>query len=241
MTTRSKAPSAPRFRKLTAPRPQWPEGIYVSAEEVIAGLTQTHLAQLAHARLGSVKPNAFGIEKSSAAWERFVEDFIVDIVWPALSPAQQAAVLRVGYSETFTRLVDLVAADEVDRMRRASKQSEVSSMDGVQYEHYCAAVLTEAGWHASVTKSTGDQGADVLATNANRRVAMQCKKYSSPVGNAAVQEVHAARTYWSATHAAVVTNAGYTKAAQELAQKTGVVLLHHSDLPRLADLLASRP
>lgn len=239
MTSRPKPSQALKFKPLVLPRPQWPEGLYVSAEAVISALTRRHLAQLAHARLAMVKPNAFGVEKSSSAWERFVDEFIVEIVWPALSQAQQGAVLRAGYSETFTRLIDAVAAAEADRMRGASGSAEVHLMDGVQYEHYCAQVLVHAGWEATVTRATGDQGADVLARKGERRVAMQCKKYSSPVGNAAVQEVHAARTYWGATHSAVVTNAGYTKAAHDLAHRTGVVLLHHSDLPRLTEILAS--
>jgi restriction system protein len=48
-----------------------------------------------------------------------------------------------------------------------------------------------------------------------------------------VQEVVAARSYWNADRAAVVSNAGFTPAARKLAGATGVLLLHHDDLGSL--------
>ena len=38
-----------------------------------------------------------------------------------------------------------------------------------------------------------------------------------------------------ATHAVVVAPLGFTPAARDLAASTGVVLLHHDDLPQIAD------
>jgi hypothetical protein len=40
--------------------------------------------------------------------------------------------------------------------------------------------------------------------------------------------VVAARSYWNADHAAVVSNAGFTRAARKLAAATDVLLLHHA-------------
>ncbi|WP_345933651.1 MULTISPECIES: restriction endonuclease [Tistrella] len=54
---------------------------------------------------------------------------------------------------------------------------------------------------------------------------MQCKYHSSPVGNSAVQQVHAAKSFYRASHAAVVTNASYTRGCVALASRTNVHLL----------------
>ena len=59
---------------------------------------------------------------------------------------------------------------------------------------------------------------------------LQCKLYSQPVSNSAVQEISAARLHQQADHAAVVSNAAYTAAAQQLARTNGVYLLHHEEL-----------
>jgi restriction system protein len=61
---------------------------------------------------------------------------------------------------------------------------------------------------------------------------VQCKLYSSPVGNKAVQEVIAGRAFENADMAAVVSNMAFTKSARVLAQQAGVDLLHHDELPR---------
>lgn len=80
----------------------------------------------------------------------------------------------------------------------------------------------------------------VLATMGHYHVAIQCKRYSKPVGNRAVQEAYSAQGVYGTTHAAVVTNSEFTRSAAETAEKLGVSLLHHDDLPRLGSLLPPR-
>lgn len=65
---------------------------------------------------------------------------------------------------------------------------------------------------------------------------MQCKLYSSNVGNKAVQEVIAAKGLYSTDYACVFSNAGYTASAKELAESQKVLLLSHYDLPRFDEL-----
>jgi len=86
------------------------------------------------------------------------------------------------------------------------------------------------GWRSKTTKASGDQGADIVATKDGITVVCQCKRYSKSVGNKAVQEAFAAKTFYNAQKGAVITNAGYTKSARELAEKTAVELFHFSDL-----------
>lgn len=111
------------------------------------------------------------------------------------------------------------------------------SMAGSDFERFCADELTLAGWRVQLTGCTGDQGGDIVAEKNRHRVLVQCKKYSAPVGNAAVQEAFAGMSYHEATVACVVSNAAYTKAAQQLAATTGVHLLHYSQLSDLGTLV----
>ena len=102
-----------------------------------------------------------------------------------------------------------------------------------EYEHICCAILRNVGWNARTTQSSGDQGADVLASMEGKSIAIQCKLYSGSVGNSAVQEVIAGQAFYRTDFAAVVSNAGYTEPARQLASASNVLLLHHSDLQRL--------
>ena len=103
-------------------------------------------------------------------------------------------------------------------------------MHPIDYEIFCATKLQKAGWDTRMTKTTGDQGADIIAQQAGKMLVVQCKLYSSPIGNDAVQQAIAAKTFQSADIAAVVSNQPYTRSAKELASVSRVYLLHHSEL-----------
>ena len=105
-------------------------------------------------------------------------------------------------------------------------------MDPIEFERRCAEAMRLAGWTARTTKGSGDQGVDVLAERDGVRVVLQCKRYSNSVGNKAVQEAFAAKTFAKAQHAAVVTNSKFTSSARTLAASTEVLLLHFTDLAR---------
>ena len=109
-------------------------------------------------------------------------------------------------------------------------------MTPTDYELHCALLLRTAGWDAQTTVASGDQGTDVLARRGERTLVVQCKLYSQPVGNSAVQEISAARLHQRADYAAVVSNPAYTPTPanppppRQLARTNGVYLLHHEEL-----------
>lgn len=121
-----------------------------------------------------------------------------------------------------------------EQISRAQFKDDMSPQE---YEHYCAAVLRESQWAARVTQASGDQGVDIVAEKGGARIVVQCKKYSKPVGNRAVQEIVAAIAHEEAERGVVVATSGYTRAAKRLAASNRVLLLHHSQLPRIDRLL----
>ena len=73
------------------------------------------------------------------------------------------------------------------------------------------------------TSRTGDQGADVIAEKNGKKIIVQCKLYSKPVGNKAVQEVFAAKQFYNGDLGIVITNNDYTKSARQLANSTNIL------------------
>ena len=63
-----------------------------------------------------------------------------------------------------------------------------------------------------------------ITRSKGKRVAVQCKNHSRPVGNKPVQEVYAGARHHRCVEAWVVAPAGYTWGALELAKSTGVSL-----------------
>jgi len=109
--------------------------------------------------------------------------------------------------------------------------------DGVAFEYWCAAQLEKQGWAARVTKASGDQGIDIVATKGEIVVAIQCKRYGQPVSNKAVQEACAGKIHYQANIACVIGTGGFTASAQELAKSTAVVLLDAESVASFTDAI----
>jgi restriction system protein len=124
------------------------------------------------------------------------------------------------------------ARAELDAKTDRLRMADVGALSPLAYEEYCALLLRDAGWQTHTTPLQ-DQGVDVIAVMRGTKVAIQCKMYTHPVGNRAVQEVVAGRLHYGAHLAVVVSTATYTASAYALAASTQVLLLHHDQLPQL--------
>jgi hypothetical protein len=119
------------------------------------------------------------------------------------------------------------AADEEFRGRHAKRPvraTNYSGLDGIEFENLVAKLFSDAGFRVRGTPATNDQGADIIARKAGYQVVVQAKRYSGSVGNAAVQEVIAAREYYTADEAWVVTSSTFTSSARDLANRSRVSL-----------------
>lgn len=126
-----------------------------------------------------------------------------------------------------------------ERIRMA--QVNIDSMDGHEFEHFCGHLLMQIGYrNVEVTKGSGDQGADVIAYKDGYKFAFQCKRFSSNVGNKAVQEVIAGKQFYDCDYGAVITNRYFTNSAIQLASKTGIILLDRDDVFKIIKEISLR-
>ena len=137
--------------------------------------------------------------------------------------------------------------DELDRRFREYHEKrkgnyiedevELSKMSGVEFENYLMSILKSKDYNASGTPTTGDQGADIIASRDNKVYVIQAKRHSKPIGNKAVQEVVAARNYYKGDVGVVVTNTTFTPSAKSLARRNDVILIGGKEIPLIANLL----
>lgn len=210
---------------------------YELARKTISELVSEHIEVLARKRLAGIRVDAYGVVDATA-WIAECQYFVEKVIRPRLSDDEASAVARHGLNATMTELIEVPTRKECARIEKRFEYDE--RMSGFEYERFCASLLERCGWKCELTKASGDQGVDIVARKNRRTAAIQCKKYSSPVGNAAVQEIVAARTHLRADYAVVVSNALFTRAAQELASTTDTLLIHHADLDRLEVLLSEQ-
>ena len=109
--------------------------------------------------------------------------------------------------------------------RKSDGEEEIDTMSGREFEDFMAETLHRSGIEVlELTKASGDFGADIIVMYEGERMAVQCKRYSRPIGVKAVQEAVSAKDYYKCTRAAVVTNSTFTRQAEELAAESGVIL-----------------
>lgn len=111
--------------------------------------------------------------------------------------------------------------------------NEINLLSGTEFETYVARILQQNGWQVGATPATGDQGADLIASKGNRKIAIQVKRYTASVGNSAVQEVVGAVRFYGANEGCVITNSSFTPSARSLAQKNDIRLIEGSNLDKL--------
>ena len=93
--------------------------------------------------------------------------------------------------------------------------------------------LNAKGCHNN--KRTGDQGADLILKTGNHIIAVQAKRYSSNVGNTAIQEIYTSLNVYGANEGWVVASSGFTSSAKELARKNNVKLFDRKGLLELIE------
>jgi restriction system protein len=203
-----------------------------SATRKVKAAVDRHLASLVRRRAQLVGTDAYGkplVEK----WTKEVFYFFEQHIAPNLTPKELAVLNK----EKLDVVMALVRRVENETQANPAFLSFSDDMTPNEFETYCAEELRRAGWNARVTLQSRDQGVDVIAEKDGIRVVVQCKLYSRPVGNKAVQETAAARAHEKADFGVVVTNNRYTSDAEQLAATNRIYLLHFSDLRNLQSLL----
>ena len=122
-------------------------------------------------------------------------------------------------------------AEQIETLlERDTFRDSVNYMTGRQFENFMANVFDKKGYHVQTTPSSEDQGVDLLLTIDDRKVAVQLKRYTGPVGNAAVQAVVAGMFHYKAKEAWVIITSTFTKSARQLAKSNRVRLIDGREL-----------
>jgi hypothetical protein len=110
------------------------------------------------------------------------------------------------------------------RREEAISMDLIDNMEGIEFEEFLKKFFETLGYNVELTKSTGDQGADLIIKKYDEKIAVQAKCYSGSVGNSSVQEIVAAKKYYQCNGAMVVTNSYFTNGAIDLAKVNNVEL-----------------
>ncbi len=109
----------------------------------------------------------------------------------------------------------------------------IDRMKGDEFEDFIKEIYELLGYKVVKTKKSGDQGIDLIVKKLFKKTGIQLKRYSSSVGNSAVQEAVAGKKYYKLDRVCVLTNQTFTKSAIALAKANGVILIDRDGLKKL--------
>lgn len=220
---------------------EWRGKVLSLIEKHKYSLAQERKRYISKDAYGNILDNGWSVKASSSTTGVFY--FIRNVLKTNISGYEKGEerfgryILKTGGIADTIHWVERSINEACDEIESRGADEDISTMSGEDYENHCLQILEDAGWEVEGTPVTGDQGVDLIAMIEDVRVCIQCKRYSKPVGNKAVQEIAAGMTHWNGTHAVVVSNAGFTKSAHKLAESTGVLLISDMELENLEGIL----
>ena len=89
------------------------------------------------------------------------------------------------------------------------------SLDGWDFEEETAKVFRLNGYRATVTRKVSDGGVDLIMYKENKKIIVQCKHYSSPVGVSVARELNGLKDDFKADELILIASSGVTKSCRE--------------------------
>jgi restriction system protein len=145
------------------------------------------------------------------------------------SQDEKAALGRYNQAQQLCNRLGVIAQSRTHRLLT----TDWRLLRGHPFEDFLQAVFENLGYHVDRTKTTGDQGADLILTRDGVKIAVQAKGYADSVGNGAVQEALAGMGFYMCQHCAVITTSMFTSSARELAGRINCTLIDGNQIPDL--------
>lgn len=171
----------------------------------------------------------FGLYKMQARTRRNILQWMRSSLWET----EQTVGDGRAEADRYRQLEQDAYEDEVSKIVNADESIEsLRYMTGAEFENFMADFLETQGYQVEHLAGSGDQGVDLILTQGEKRIAVQLKQYTRPLGNKPVQEVFAGRFIHKANEAWVIATSSFTKGGVKAARKTRVSLIDGDELFR---------
>jgi len=175
-----------------------------------------------------------------ASYQQCIKEMKIGMIGAA-SRWEQEVISREKEYDAYTYQI---AQNLIAKVREYNKivgtMAEADALDGPGFEEWCAILLIKCGFsNIKHTGESGDQGVDIIATKSDIRYAIQCKRYSSNLGNTPVQEIFTGKVLYDCQVGVVMTNSHFTPGSIEAAKKTGVLLWDRDKLESMLQITST--
>lgn len=139
---------------------------------------------------------------------------LLRVFWPPFNQAIRFAAARKAYENWWVR----------------TQTRFWQSLSGKQFEHELAALFIRTGTQAEVTRASDDKGVDIWLNRNGRKVPVQCKAHTNPVGPAIAREFFGAMQHFNADEGILASLSGFTRGVHEYVSGKPIRLLTLSDI-----------
>ncbi|MEM9778069.1 MAG: restriction endonuclease, partial [Chloroflexota bacterium] len=123
-----------------------------------------------------------------------------------------------------------ITRSQAQRYQRIRTLDQMQSLDPVDFERYCAWLYQKEGYTVQETKTSGDEGIDLLLKKGGKKVVVQCKRYAGNVGQPVVRDLYGAMFHVAATEAHVCTTGRLSRQAEQWAAGKPIELIDGNDM-----------
>lgn len=118
--------------------------------------------------------------------------------------------------------VRLRVVKDINDIESLSNNSNLEDMTGTEFENLIEKLLIKMGLEVETTKVSGDGGIDLIARSKDTffsgRYIVQCKRWSSSIGEPVIRDLYGAVTHERANKGILITNSNFTTSAINFAQ-----------------------
>lgn len=109
------------------------------------------------------------------------------------------------------------------------------NLDGHEFEEAVAVVYRKQGYEAIVSKQGGDKGIDIILTQGNKKIAVQCKAHNKPVSPSVVRDLYGTMNHFGYAEGILVSKNGFTVGVVEFVKDKPIQLINLNNLMTMAN------
>lgn len=128
----------------------------------------------------------------------------------------------------------LLSFGYLDKSSSMGIGERLSNMSALEFEEFVADLFRKKGYAVEITQGSGDHGIDLLMRKENQLIAVQCKRWNTPVGEPVVRDFLGSLMGIGAKVGYVIAASTFTSKALSFVQDKPIKLI---DLDALVDLV----
>jgi HJR/Mrr/RecB family endonuclease len=144
---------------------------------------------------------------------------------------------RRDRAEALQMLSELQAQTSADTLQRTRTLQDAHGLSPQEFEGLVKTLFESMGYIVETTRTTRDEGIDLVLRKSNKLELVQCKRYQGNVGVIVVREFFGVMIDKNVTKGYIVTTGHFTMSARQFARGKGIHLI---DGPELAEMLGNR-